>query len=59
MTSYQPESWHDLFVASAGAAAALTGLIFVAVSINLAKIVDPAGGDPPLGQPPRADGGRG
>jgi hypothetical protein len=39
MTSYQPESWHDLFVASAGAAAALTGLIFVAVSINLAQIL--------------------
>ncbi len=39
MTSYQPGSWHDLFVASAGAAAALTGLIFVAVSINLAQIL--------------------
>ena len=39
MTSYQPDSWHNLFVASAGAAAALTGLIFVAVSINLAKIL--------------------
>jgi hypothetical protein len=39
MTGYQPADWHDLFVASAGAAAALTGLIFVAVSINLAKIL--------------------
>jgi len=39
MTSYQPDSWHDLFAASAGAAAALTGLIFVAVSINLAQIL--------------------
>ncbi len=39
MTSYQPDSWHDLFVASAGAAAALTGLIFVAVSINLSQIL--------------------
>jgi hypothetical protein len=39
MTPYQPGYWHDLFVASAGAAAALTGLIFVAVSINLAKIL--------------------
>jgi hypothetical protein len=40
MISYQPASWHDLFEASAGAAAALTGLIFVAVSINLARILD-------------------
>ena len=39
MTAYQPEQWHDLFVAMAGAAAALTGLIFVAVSINLEKIL--------------------
>jgi uncharacterized membrane protein HdeD (DUF308 family) len=39
MTSYQPTDWRDLFVASAGAAAALTGLIFVAVSINLAQIL--------------------
>jgi modulator of FtsH protease len=39
MVSYQQAGWHDLFVASAGAAAALTGLIFVAVSINLARIL--------------------
>jgi hypothetical protein len=39
MTAYQPEQWHDLFVAMAGAAAALTGLIFVAVSINVEKIL--------------------
>jgi hypothetical protein len=31
--------WHDLFVATAGAAAALTGLIFVGISINLQKIL--------------------
>ena len=31
--------WHDLFVATAGASAALTGLIFVGVSINLSKIL--------------------
>jgi hypothetical protein len=32
--------WSDFLVAEVGAAAALTGLIFVAVSINLAKIVE-------------------
>jgi len=31
--------WHDFFVAQAGASAALTGLIFVAVSINLGRIL--------------------
>jgi hypothetical protein len=32
-------AWHDFFVAQVGASAALTGLIFVAVSINLEKIL--------------------
>jgi hypothetical protein len=36
--AYDPETWHDLFIAAAGAAAALSGLIFVAVSINLREI---------------------
>jgi len=31
--------WHDLFVATSGSAAALTGLIFVGVSINLNRIL--------------------
>lgn len=32
--------WSNFLVAAAGAAAALTGLIFVAISINLAKILE-------------------
>jgi modulator of FtsH protease len=36
--AYDPETWHDLFIAAGGAAAALSGLIFVAVSINLRDI---------------------
>jgi hypothetical protein len=31
--------WTDLFVAAAGASAALTGLVFVAVSINIQEIL--------------------
>jgi hypothetical protein len=38
-TAYAPEEWKDLFVAMAGAAAALAGLLFVAVSINVDRIV--------------------
>jgi MFS-type transporter involved in bile tolerance (Atg22 family) len=38
-TAYAPEQWHDLFVAVAGASAALAGLLFVAVSINVERIV--------------------
>ena len=33
------KDWHDFFIATAGSAAALTGLIFVGVSINIAKIL--------------------
>jgi len=39
MSAYHAAAWHDYFLAQAGAAAALTGLIFVAVSINLQQIL--------------------
>jgi hypothetical protein len=41
MTSgtYEAETWHDFFIAAGGAAAVLSGLIFVAVSINLRDIL--------------------
>lgn len=33
------EEWHELFVATAGAAAALAGLIIVAMSVNIETII--------------------
>ena len=39
MTAYAPVEWHDFFLGSAGASAALTGLLFVAISINLEQIL--------------------
>jgi modulator of FtsH protease len=39
MTAYDPSQWSDLFVATAGASAALAGLVFVAVSINIERIL--------------------
>jgi hypothetical protein len=39
MTAYEPGDWTDFFVAGAGASAALTGLVFVAVSINVERIL--------------------
>src|ERR1700722_11613569 len=37
--AFNPEVWSNFFVAEAGASAALTGLIIVAVSINLATLL--------------------
>jgi hypothetical protein len=36
---YDPTPWESFFVALAGAAAALAGLVFVALSINLARVL--------------------
>jgi hypothetical protein len=38
--AYRPEAWQDLAVATVGATAALTGLLFVAVSINLDRVLE-------------------
>ena len=37
------DEWHDFFLAQAGAAGVLTGLVFVGVSINLQQIVSQTG----------------
>ena len=39
MASLDPTAWHDFFVGAMGASAALTGLLFVAISINLEQIL--------------------
>jgi hypothetical protein len=39
-TGYSAQDWTELFVASASASAALTGLLFVAVSVNIERILE-------------------
>jgi modulator of FtsH protease len=40
MTSYTPAHWSDFALAQVGASAALLGLVFVGISINLRQFVD-------------------
>jgi modulator of FtsH protease len=37
--AYRPEAWRDLYVMLGGSAAALSGLLFVAISIHLDRIL--------------------
>jgi hypothetical protein len=39
VTAYEVSNWSNLFVAAAGASAALAGLVFVAISINIERIL--------------------
>ena len=43
MHAYSAVEWGGLFLAGAGASAALTGLLFVAISINLDRILQGRG----------------
>lgn len=41
-STYRPELWHDLFVMIGGAAGSLVGLLFIVMSLHLAKISEGA-----------------
>jgi modulator of FtsH protease len=43
MHAHTTDGWGELFLAEAGASAALAGLLFVAISINLTKILEVRG----------------
>lgn len=43
MNAYATDGWESLFVTEAGVAAVLAGLLFVAVSINLARVLEHPG----------------
>ena len=45
------EAWGSFFIAQVGASAALTGLVFVSVSLNLTKVLDPTSADTRLSSP--------
>jgi hypothetical protein len=40
MNGYSTEGWGELFLAAAGATAALSGLIFVGLSVNIRTVLD-------------------
>ena len=49
--AYDLEVWHELYVMVGGAAGALAGLLFVAVSINLDRIIGEKGLPRRAGEP--------
>ena len=42
LDAYRPDQWHDFFVMVGGSAAALTGLVFVALSLNVTVVTEDA-----------------
>jgi len=40
IAGYSPDGWGDLFLAAAGATAALSGLLFVGLSVNIRTVLD-------------------
>src|SRR6187397_1304427 len=42
LDAYRPDQWHDFFVMVGGSAAVLTGLVFVALSLNVSVVTQDA-----------------